>query len=237
MNVLLFTENELLDNGLVRISGKRLEHVNTVLKSQIGDALKVGEVDGFLGSARIVELNQDAALLKPTLDKPPPPKLPLEIIVALPRPAMTRRIIRAGAELGVSAIHFINSRRVEKSYWQTPSLQADSIRELLLEGLSQSVDTVLPTVSLNPRFKPFVEDILPTHIAHRQLIALHPGDYPACPIGITQPYSLVIGPEGGFIPYEIDLLTAQGCSIASLGSRILRVEQAFYAAIARTSAV
>ncbi|PID55047.1 MAG: 16S rRNA (uracil(1498)-N(3))-methyltransferase [Gammaproteobacteria bacterium] len=237
MNVLLFSKNERLDNGLIRITDNRLEHLHKVLKSQVGDVLKVGELGGLLGSGKIVELNQNAAVLELNLSKKAPQKLPLEVVIALPRPAMTRRIIRAAAELGVSAVHFINSNRVEKSYWQTPSLQADSIHQLVVEGLSQSIDTIVPAITLNPRFKPFVEDILPQQIQHRRAIALHPGDYPACPVGVIEPCTLVIGPEGGFIPYEIDLLAEQGCTIASLGTRILRVEQAFYAAIARISAV
>ncbi|PIE39288.1 MAG: 16S rRNA (uracil(1498)-N(3))-methyltransferase, partial [Gammaproteobacteria bacterium] len=134
MNVLLFSKNERLDNGLIRITDNRLEHLHKVLKSQVGDVLKVGELGGLLGSGKIVELNQNAAVLELNLSKKAPQKLPLEVVIALPRPAMTRRIIRAAAELGVSAVHFINSNRVEKSYWQTPSLQADSIHQLVVEG-------------------------------------------------------------------------------------------------------
>ncbi|RYZ96209.1 MAG: 16S rRNA (uracil(1498)-N(3))-methyltransferase, partial [Moraxellaceae bacterium] len=33
-----------------------------------------------------------------------------------------------------------------------------------------------------------------------------------------------IGPEGGFIPYEIDLLNKQGFEVVNLGERIMRVE-------------
>ena len=38
------------------------------------------------------------------------------------------------------------------------------------------------------------------------------------------PVLLVIGPEGGIIDYEIDLLKSAGCQTINLGPRILRTE-------------
>jgi RsmE family RNA methyltransferase len=45
----------------------------------------------------------------------------------------------------------------------------------------------------------------------------------AC-LNIPHACSVVVGPEGGFIPYEVDLLTKNGCQAVSLGNRILRTE-------------
>jgi 16S rRNA (uracil1498-N3)-methyltransferase len=43
----------------------------------------------------------------------------------------------------------------------------------------------------------------------------------------------VIGPEGGFIPYEVEHLAAAGCEAVSLGPRILRVENALSTLLGR----
>jgi RsmE family RNA methyltransferase len=45
--------------------------------------------------------------------------------------------------------------------------------------------------------------------------------------------TLAIGPEGGFIPYEIDMLKAAGFEDVSFGERILRVEHAVAALVGR----
>ena len=226
MNLLLFSKTELDKDGLLRITGTRLQHLREVHGKEGGETVRVGEIDGLAGSARIISINAEEAVLKPALDQAPPEKLPLTLVLALPRPKMLRRILRAVAEFGVQELHLIHSYRVEKSYWQTPVLHADVIRHYLLQGLEQSRDTVLPEVTCHRRFKPFVEDTLGGLAANRHALVAHPGDYPPCPRELAEQSLVVIGPEGGFIPYEIEKLIEAGCHPVSLGPRILRVENA-----------
>src|SRR5690606_35935082 len=125
--------------------------------------------------------------------------------------------------------------RVEKSFWQTPFLTPEAIREQLILGLEQSRDTVLPEFWIEKRFKPFVEDQLPQRAEGSLGLIGHPGAYPACPRGLPldQPVTLAIGPEGGWIPYEVEKLQAAGLQPVQLGERILRVETAVTALLAR----
>ena len=104
---------------------------------------------------------------------------------------------------------------------------------MLLQGLAQSRDTRLPRVLLQHRFKPFVEDQLPHLLAGREALLAHPGDYPDCPRGLQEPALVAVGPEGGFIPYEVDKLSAAGCRPVQMGPRILRVENAVSSLLAR----
>jgi RsmE family RNA methyltransferase len=204
-----------------------------VLKIKAGDELRVGELNGYLGLGTVLAVGDGAATISVTLDQPPPKKLPLSLVLALPRPKMLRRILRTVAELGVSDLHLINSYRVEKSYWSTPALSELKIQEYFIQGLEQSRDTVLPRLHVHRRFKPFVEDELPALLRNKRSLAAHPGDYPICPRDISLDTVLLIGPEGGFIPYEIEKLQQAGCEIVSLGSRILRVENAVTSIIGR----
>src|SRR5690606_28312505 len=106
-------------------------------------------------------LDSDAAELQVEFQQPPPAKLPLTLLLALPRPKMLKRVLQTVASMGVPRLVLLNSYRVEKSFWQTPFLTPEAIREQLILGLEQSRDTVLPEVWIEKRFKPFVEDQLP----------------------------------------------------------------------------
>jgi RsmE family RNA methyltransferase len=146
---------------------------------------------------------------------------------------MLRRLFQTVATLGVPRLILLNSYKVEKSFWQTPFLHPDSIRENLILGLEQARDTVLPEVIIEKRFKPFVEDRLPAIAAGTLGLVGHPGPYPACPRAVEQHVTLAIGPEGGWIPYEVDLLGKAGLAPVQLGDRILRVETAVTALLSR----
>ena len=233
MNLVLFTGADRLDEKRIQLTGRRLRHLHHVLGSAIGDELRVGELNGQTGTGRIIEITGQQAILTIELGESPPAKLPLCLVLALPRPKMLRRIIRSVAELGAPELHLIHSYRVEKSYWQTPVLQPGALHDYLLQGLEQSRDTVLPQVSCHRRFKPFVEDILPSMTANRQALLAHPGDCAPCPRALQESTLLAIGPEGGFIPYEIEKFKDAGCQPVSLGPRILRVETALTALLGR----
>ena len=222
-----------MESNKIALRGRRLQHLRQIHRANSGDILRVGEIDGLMGEGEILEINDEFATLAISLHQSPPDKLPLSLVLALPRPKMLRRILRTIAELGVPELHLINSYRVEKSYWQSPVLKQDALREYLLQGLEQSRDTQVPRVHHHHAFKPFVEDNLPGMIRGGDALLAHPGEHSPCPRHISGETLLVIGPEGGFIPYEVDKLQSAGCNVVSLGPRILRVENAVTSLLGR----
>lgn len=224
--MILLEENDFVSERRVSLSGRRLQHVLAVHRAQLGDALRVGKIGGRLGTGKVIELTTDHLKMNVRLDQPPPMPLPCTLLLALPRPKMLKRVLQTVSSLGVKQIYLINSYRVEKSFWGSPLLHAEKLREQLLLGLEQARDTLLPQVHLRQRFKPFVEDELPQLSKGTRAVVAHPnGDRG----GLLQPgvaTTLAIGPEGGFIPYEVDKLVTQGFAPFSLGERILRVETA-----------
>ena len=233
MNLLLLEEADFIAPDRVVLRDRRLTHMQEVHRCEVGDSMRVGRIGGLMGAAQVLRLEPGEAELQVSLDQPPPAKLPLTLILALPRPKMLRRVFQTVATMGVPKVILVNSYRVEKSFWQTPFLEPEAIREQLILGLEQARDSVLPEIVIEKRFKPFVEDRLPAIVEGTLGLVGHPGNHPPCPRGLAEPVTLAIGPEGGWIPYEIDLLGKAGLQPVQLGERILRVETAVTALLAR----
>ena len=233
MNLLLLEDADFIAADRVVLRDRRFRHMQDVHRSVVGDTLRVGRMGGLMGSAAVLRLEPQEAELSVSFDDPPPAKLPLTLLLALPRPKMLRRVFQTVATMGVPKIVLLNSYRVEKSFWQTPFLEPEAIREQLILGLEQGRDSVLPEIVIEKRFKPFVEDRLPALVEGTLGLVGHPGDFPACPRAVEQPVTLAIGPEGGWIPYEVELLRKAGLQPVQLGERILRVETAVTALLSR----
>ncbi len=239
MNSLLLPKDSFAGTCARINSPKQIAHIIKVLGLQVGDSLKIGQLGGKLGSAIIDRISLDTIdLCEVQLTYEPPAKLDLTVILALPRPKVLRRLIMDMTALGVRDIVLINSYRTQKSYWQSPMLAR--LDEFVLEGLQQAVDTVAPNITLEKRFKPFVEDklsILLTDNDKRAIVA-HPYSelslskyLQQSSISTALPQIICIGAEGGWIDYEIELLIMQGCQTVTIGSRILRTEAAVNAII------
>lgn len=239
MNLLLLTPKHCLTpNAAVaerqwQIHGQRFLHIRDVLKLSLGESLRAGELNGDVGQATIVALSADNVVVTFHAEHPPTPALPLQLILALPRPKMLKRTLLDASSLGVKKIVLLNSWKVDKSYWQTPNLKTDLLREKLILGLEQGQDTVLPEIILAPRFKPFVEDELDLFAGSSQRIIAHPGASSAMPSCLSEPVTLAIGPEGGWTDYELELLQQHGFVRHHFGKRILRVETALPALVGR----
>jgi len=226
MNLLLLEDSDFTSEHQVTLTGRRLKHLLEVQKTSTGDTVKVGLINGKMGTAEVIDLTPETVTLNVSLTEQPPVPLPLTLILALPRPKMLRRIFQTIATMGVKRLYLMNTWRVEKSYWQTPWLSDSAIREQLLLGLEQGCDTVLPKIIIKKRFKPFVEDELPNLISNTKALVAHPAGTAPCPIALNQPTTLAVGPEGGFIDYEVTKLLEAGFESITLGNRILRVETA-----------
>ena len=234
MNLVLLSENDFMVGGeRVRIVGRRLKHVLEVHHASPGDELCVGMLGGEIGKGRITGLTADCLEMEVRFGLAPPRSLPVTLLLALPRPKVLKRTLITASSMGVKKIILINSYRVEKSFWQSPALINENIERQLLLGLEQARDTVLPEVIARPLFKPFVEDELPAIIRETTALLAHPQGSALCPRGLKEPVTLAVGPEGGFIPFEIEKFTACGFLPVRMGERTLSVEAAVPALLSR----
>ena len=243
MNLILVEAHEVMDNRVL-LTDRRARHIVKILRSSPGDRLKVGMVNGLLGFGEIISLRDSQPFqveLTLHLGEEPPQRTPLDLVLALPRPIMLKRILSQVTALGVGAIHVINANRVEKSFWDATILQEEEYRFLLLQGLEQAVDTILPEVYLHRGFKSFAFDKLPDMLCdYSDLIIAHPGGEQGlweAVGGKPGPILLAIGPEGGWVDYEVDVFEKSGFSVANIGDRILKVDTAVTSLHGRLAAI
>lgn len=233
MNLLILSKTDFISPDTVCLYGERFEHLRKILKVGQGDFVRAGLLDGKLGSGEVIKLDNDKITLRVKLDKEPPLALPLTLICALQRPQTMKKVLQAVIAYGVKKIYFIHSKKVEKSYWDSPLLQEDALRKHIILGLEQSGDTVMPEIHFRKQFKPFVEDELKSIVGDSLGLTAHPAGKTACPSQVEKAVTLCIGPEGGFTDYEIDMLEKHACPAVHLGTRPLRTEFAVCALLGR----
>jgi len=233
MNCIILSTSDFIDDDLVRITGRRFSHCKTFFDLTPGKKLQVGLLGGYIGQGVVKEATSESVCLSVRLTHAPPQPSPITLVLALPRPKSLRKSLHAAVTFGVKEIYLIKSWRVDKSYWQTPLLQEDRLDEICRLGLEQTVDTIMPRIHIRKRFKPFVEDELPLVIQGKKALVAHPAGKNDCPSRINVSTVIAVGPEGGFISYEVDLFEKKGFSTITMGSRILRVEEAICALLGK----
>lgn len=236
MNLILLGGSDFDGEGRVVLVGRRARHVHEVLGVVAGARVLVGRLEGRCGSALVVESTADRLILAPpTLEHEPPAPSEIVLALALPRPPTLRKVLQQATALGVKRVVLFHAARVEKSYWKSSALQSAAIEAQLRLGLEQARDTRLPVVETIPRFLPFAEDRLPD-LARTGPVWLADLDAarPA-PADVRGVQTLVVGPEGGLLPFEVERIVTSGATPVALGDRALRVETAVVALLGRLS--
>jgi RsmE family RNA methyltransferase len=234
VNLILLEAGALRDGAAV-LEGAPARHAIEVLRVSPGQEIRIGIVDGAAGTGRVTRVEADRVTLQCTLGEVPP--VPdVDLLLALPRPKVMRRLWAQLAALGVGRIILTNAARVERNYFDTHVLDPAFYRPLLVEGLQQAQDTRLPRVSIHRRFRPLVEDDLDALSNADVRLVAHPVAGAAA-IGSAWPAGasrvlMAVGAEGGWDEFELGLLRDRGFRLVSLGTRTLRADTACVALIA-----
>jgi RsmE family RNA methyltransferase len=189
-----------------------------------------------MGAASVQAVSDATVRLRCTFDAAAPALPPIDLLLALPRPKVMRRLWAQIAALGVGQIILTNAQRVERNYFDTHMLRPEFYRPLLVEGLQQARDTRLPIVSIHRQFKVLIEDHLDRLFARGLRLMADPGA--PQPVGAAmrqrreERILLAVGPEGGWNGFEAALLQAHGFSPFGMGPRTLRSDTACVALLA-----
>jgi len=233
MNLLLFEEADFVSATCARITGRRFRHIREVHRIRLGETLTVGVLGGRIGTGVLERIDDDSLEMSVHLHEDPPPKIPITVLLALPRPKVLSRVVGDLTSLGVPRIVLLNAWRVEKAYWSSPALAEKALYDSRILGLEQAKDTVLPELSVERFFQPFVHGGLAALAPDGPRYVAHPAAANPVPRGLDRPGLLAIGPEGGWIDRELESFRREGFQEVTLGPRPLRVETAIAALVAR----
>ena len=229
MNLILLETAELREGEAV-LNDERASHLIKVLNVAPGDTVRVGVVDGAIGVGTVIAVDDDAVVLCCAFEPGVPAPPTVDLLMALPRPKVLRRLWAQLAALGVGRIVITNAERVERNYFDTHVLTPACYRPLLIEGLQQARDTRLPTVSVHKQFKVLIEDQLDGILPDGLRLVAHPGQQNALTPTVRRHAEsrvmLAVGPEGGWNDFELALLEAHRFVPVDIGPRTLRTDTA-----------
>lgn len=250
MNLLLFKSEELDQSLTFTVHDRRAKHLLEIKKIKAGDHVRVGEVNGKIGTASVVETTNHSVTLQVNGLSESNILPDVDLILALPRPQILKSVLKTVAMLGVRRLILTRSARVEKSYFQSSVLT--DYQDFLALGLEQAVATRLPQVLVYQKFQSFVREFLSTpeesvtrgRATARRLLADPRAtkslsqaiasdtrseisdNVPSSLNEAVAPVVVAIGPEGGWQVHELNTFRDFHFVSFHLGPRILRVETA-----------
>jgi len=241
LNLILLEPGEIGAGVDITLTGARAGHLLTVLRVAPGDQVRVGVIDGPRGAATVQSSGSASVTLRCAFEADTPRRPSVDLLLALPRPKVMRRLWAQIAASGVGRIILTNAERVERDYFDAHILTPACYRPLLVEGLQQARDTRMPAVSIHKRFRVLVEDELDGLFEADGLrLVADPSAQTSVSAAIgEQAYRaagtrilIAIGPEGGWNSFEIGLLGAHGFQPVGMGPRTLRTDTACVALLA-----
>jgi 16S rRNA (uracil1498-N3)-methyltransferase len=236
MSVFFIHSTDVVD-GVVKITDPLLNHLSKSLRTKSGDSLLFNDEQRRRYHTTVVQITKHIlhATIQQVEDHPCSTHPQLILAQALLKGEKMGWVIQKATELGVSAILPLTTDRVilKLSEKQEETHQA-RWRRIALEAAQQSERWTLPTIFPLQTFQQFLE----THQHSQQILMAERLTIPSLlniPCSSEQSGSaitVIIGPEGGWAPKELETAHTKNILFASFGKEILRAETASIAALA-----
>ena len=222
MNLVLINKEESVRG--MPIEDPRAVHLTQTVGLQTGKTFFVGIKNEFRGLATIQEINQ-RLVFTVEWEKEKQVRLPLELLVGLPRPQTAKKILYDAASLGIHRIIFFVSEKGDPGYLSSSLWKNNEWEDFLLRGTEQACSCQVP-------------EVIHVSSIEEGLKLLNPKSWRVCldPYTAKDPLktnmskfsfgTLAIGPERGWSDDERSVLKINGFNFYHLGDRILRVETA-----------
>lgn len=222
-------QHGLLQQDEVTLEGDVFHHLVRVRRLEAGETLQVVDGEGHCRAARLGEIGKKSArlVLLETLPARDPERR-LHLLVGALRPERASWLVEKATELGVFALRFLQTERTPRQYSQGRFERYDKVAAAALE---QCLGARLPQITGVHAFAEIAK-LLPQGAPAYVLDPLASEGLLSSAQPPATEVAVLIGPEGGFSPAELEALRGLGVRGAGLGQRILRVESAAIAAAA-----
>ncbi|OYD14180.1 hypothetical protein CH330_09225 [candidate division WOR-3 bacterium JGI_Cruoil_03_51_56] len=217
--------------GNVIFDGAEAHHISRVLRHQPGD--RIYATDG-LGAEYELELRrvEPARVIGAILSsrfRPREPGCRLTIAPGIIKGDRLRRVVEGITQLGVSEVIPLRTRRTVAGLSEK---RLDRLRKVAVGAMKCSTRTVLPRICDAMELNELANriggyDLALVAYEEEQNLGLADVLIPG-----AESVLLVVGPEGGFEPEEVNVLVAAGARCFSMGPRRFRAETAGVVAVA-----
>ncbi|WP_394552097.1 16S rRNA (uracil(1498)-N(3))-methyltransferase [Agromyces sp. MMS24-JH15] len=219
----------------VLLAGDEARHAVSVARVRVGEHVAIGDGRGRVVRGPVVRAEpRELELEVEDASAEAAPGVRLTLVQALAKGDRDELAVQAATELGVDrVIPWAAARSVSR--WDGPKAAKGRQRwaAIVREATKQSIRAWLPDVD-----ELATTGQLPARLDGARILLLEP----TATVRLTdlvpdeRSVALVVGPEGGIAPAELDRLAAAGAEPVRLGASVLRTSTAGPAAIAVLSA-
>lgn len=221
-----------LPGGAVELTGAEAHHAASVRRVRVGEEITLTDGRGAWVTGEVEQAAPQSVLVRVTArDEVPAPSPRLVLAQALAKGDRDEMAVQAATELGVDEVVPWQAGR-SVSRWDGKKLVKGRERwaSIVREAAKQAHRAWLPAVA-----EPATTGQLALRASSSAMILLNPwAEAPLTGVDVSDvgEVVLVVGPEGGISPEEIERLEAAGAVSARLGDTVLRTSTAGPAALA-----
>jgi 16S rRNA (uracil1498-N3)-methyltransferase len=225
-----FVDRKQIHEDTIEIVGKDVKHIKDVLRLRIKDNLEIAsEGRCYLCEIVLIESKRVVVKILDVWEGENEPPIHINLFQGIAKGDKMDLIIQKCTEVGAKEIFpvFTNRTVVKIKDRDKENKKIDRWNLIAEEAAKQSKRDIIPVVRNAIDFEDMVEILKDEeHIIVPYEMESSKGIKEVLK-GITgKRINVVIGPEGGFEEYEIDMLRAIGAQVVTLGPRILRTETA-----------
>lgn len=238
MNFVFVREEEFLPGERIHLpADDRVERLIASMDLRSGTQFRVALENRGRAQAVVTKLGKAGLTADIKRLREPEEGPDIDLVLAIPRPKVLRRLIPRVASMGIRSVTLVNACGVLREYFDSHWLAEENLLKLLMLGLEQGGAIRVPTITQERRLRPFIEDKLGRLRKREVRILCAPNAQRGMPwVADSARVIVAIGPETGWTDFEEGLFETAGFRPFSLGPEHLASDVACLAMLGAVKA-